>query len=185
MSEPKTTQTFTFPEKSKKTTDETFTFEEIRGLMDGLIFGRAEYVAELLISLKKRFGDEVFEIAKKTIYDIGYKRGQLIPPGAKGKDLASFLTGLAGSKFDKLYWGLTIDEQTDESITCHVEHCPLPRKWKQMGLSNDEMVEMCTIFDYIDKGLAAGYHEDIEMENTGVKTLGTEGYCRLTIRLAK
>ncbi len=171
-----------FPTKSKQTTSETYTFEEVRGLMDRLHFARAEYLASILLALQARFGDEVMKIAGDAIFEIGRHQGQQLGKLSKDKSLADFAEGFMGDKFDRPYWGYVIEQSSDKLVTGYMEYCPLPRKWKDMGLPDDQIQKLCSTCDNIDKGLAAGYPGGVQEENSGVRTLSTEGRCRMTIK---
>ncbi len=185
MSDPVATHSMEFPAKSSHTTHKTFTFEELRAVLDRMNFSRAESVTMIVMRMRERFGEEAVEVAKQAIYDIGYKAGQAMAANAKDKELGTFLDGFLGDEIEQLYWGWTLEQKSDQAIVGHVEHCPLPRKWKQMGLSDQQMIELCGIFDYVDKGITAGFNEALEIENSGVSTLSSAGYCRMAMRLGR
>ena len=172
-----------FPEKSKHTTDELFTWDEVRTLLDKEAMRRAEYIARILISLKEHYGDELMEIARDVIYKIGFEKGQtrasLMKAEGKKNDLDN-LARLISHKTAQLYLGnQTIVEM--EKLVVTEDYCPLPRKWKDMGLSDDQIINFCLLFDQVDKGMVEGYDQELEAHLSGCKGLSENGYCQMCV----
>lgn len=175
--------TMEFPEKSQRTTDEKFTWDEVKALLDKEFMRRGEYVARILTALKEKFGDEVFDIAKKVIYDIGYKKGKARAEKVKANNeepTLEKLSKLIDHKISHLYFGTT-PELIEGKLTIREYYCPLPRKWKEMGFSDEEIVNFCLIFDQVDRGMAEGYNENFKAELSGCKSLSEKGCCQTII----
>jgi predicted hydrocarbon binding protein len=171
-------RTMEFPERSNRTTDEKFTWDEVRERLDEEFMNRANYTARILLALREKFGDEVFDVAKKVIYEIGCEMGERHAATAKEKSLEHLLE-IFSRKIDVLYFGFTA-ELLDDKFVGRAEHCPMPRQWKQMGMTDEEIVHFCSIFDHVDKGVIEGYSERYTGVNTGCRTLAEKGYCQLT-----
>jgi hypothetical protein len=172
-----------FPARSRKTTDQTFSWDEVRVLLDKEFMRRGEYIARILMALRERFGDEVYGIAEKVIYEIGFEKGtkrasDVITKGQE-RDLAS-LSELIAHRLSRLYFGTTA-ELADDTLIIREEYCPLPHKWKEMGLADIQIAELCSIFDQVDKGMVEGYNNRFGAELSGCKTLAEEGYCQMTV----
>jgi hypothetical protein len=172
-----------FPENSKVSTEKQFTWDEVRTLLDKEAMRRAEYIARLLLRLSSLYGEEVFEIAKREIYQIGFEKGQgraksLIKEGRENN--LSNLAGLVSHEIAQLYLGnsVTVD---DERMTVIENYCPLPRKWKEMGLDDGQIIELCLIFDQVDKGMVEGYNNSFEASLTGCHGLHEKGLCQMVI----
>jgi len=168
-----------FPERSKKTTDDTFTWDEVRKYLDEGYMDRAKYVARILLALSQKYGDEVFDVAKETIYEIGYEKGQEHAATTEEKSLEHLLK-FYSDKVHGLYFGY-FAELSGDKIVRRTDHCPMPRQWKQMGMTDDEIVLFCSIFDYLRPGIVEGYGEQYSCENTGCRTLAEKGYCQMII----
>lgn len=178
MTELDSNQTMDFPERSKRTTDETFTWDEVRKRLDEEFMNRANYTARILLALSEKYGDGVLDVAKKEIYEIGYEMGKRHAATAKEKSLEHLLE-IFSHKIDVLYFGFTA-ELFEDKFVGRMEHCPMPRQWKQMGMTDDEIVHFCSIFDHVDKGVIEGYSERYTGVNTGCRMLAEKGYCQLT-----
>lgn len=173
-----------FPTQSDAITDDVFTWPEVKALLDKEHTRRAEYVTRILMALRERFGDEVIEIARKTIYQIGYEKGQaraaLVTQQGDDKDLTS-LANLVAHKISRLYYGTTTRVNGDE-LTVRETYCPLPRKWQEMGLPDHQVVELCLLFDQVDRGMVEGYNSDFVAELSGCKSVAEAGFCQMTVR---
>jgi len=169
-----------FPSSSKATTDETFTWDEVKKLQDKEFMRRAEYMARFIKALQKRYGDEVKDIAKQVIYDIGAEKGRARAEISKDASLES-LVDLIAHKFSKLYFGTRIAEMDQNHAVLREDYCPLPVKWKDMGLSDGEIVELCDIFCSVDRGMVHGYNPKFDITITGCQGLKKDGYCQFTI----
>lgn len=65
-----------FPDKSRSTTDKLFSWNEVRKLLDKETMRMAEYIARILIKLSELYGGDVFKVAAKVIYQIGFEKGR-------------------------------------------------------------------------------------------------------------
>ena len=176
-----------FPEKSKRTTEETFTWDEVKALLDKEFMRRAEYIAKIVTALKEKFGDKVIDETKKVIYNIGYEKGKARAAIVKAKGEEPTLENLAeliAHKTSKLYFGTT-PELTENKLVIREDYCPLPRKWKEMGFTDKEIIEFCLMFDQVDKGMVEGYNDSFKAELSGCKTLAEKGYCQMVVEKKK
>jgi hypothetical protein len=176
--------TMSFPERSKCTTEQVFTWDEVRELLDKEVMRRAEYIARILETLQEKFGAEVLEIAAKVIYDIGYEKGEmrarLVNEKGQDNDLTC-LAQLISHKMSQLYLGNSV-EIDGIGLSVREDYCPLPRKWKQMGLPDAKIISYCLLFDQVDKGMVEGFNHEFEAELSGCKGLAENGFCEMIIR---
>ena len=97
-----------FPQKSHRTSDQTFTWEEVKAIMDKEIKRRAEYVTTVILAMQEKFGDEALDVAAQAIYQIGYKKGkarsEIVAEQGQETDLES-LSELIAHKMSRLYLG--------------------------------------------------------------------------------
>ncbi len=168
-----------FPKKSGQETEEKFSLDEIREEMDRAIMARGEFLAEILLRLKKIYGQNVVDVAREAIYDIGYRKGKKIASRVTENTIENFSKEFS-SRLDGLYWGFFAEKKGD-SLDTYVEYCPLSRKWEEMGLSDDQIVELCDMSDAIDKGVIDGYNDKYTAENSGCRTLAETGCCRMMV----
>jgi hypothetical protein len=155
--------TMEFPARSAVTSEAKWSWEEVKALLDKEHTRRAEYVTRLLMELRERFGDEVMGIARRTIYQIGHEKGKVrgalvVQQGGK-KDLES-LANLVAHKTSRLY-GTTPEIRAEELVVREL-YCPLPPKWKEMGFSDSELVEL-----------------------TGCRSLAERGCCEMIVKKKK
>jgi L-2-amino-thiazoline-4-carboxylic acid hydrolase len=173
-----------FPARSHRSTDQVFTWDEVKAIMDKEITRRAEYVTTIILAMKERFGDEAYQVAAQAIYNIGYRKGQaraaLVQEQGKANDLES-LSELIAHKMSRLYLGTTTEVQPGELTVCET-YCPLPVYWKSAGLPDAENVRFCKIFDQVDKGMVEGYNPSFAAELGGAEELATKGYCHMVVR---
>lgn len=173
-----------FPAKSHRSTDETFTWDEVREIMDKQIKRRAEYVTGVILAMQERFGDEALDVAAQAIYQIGYRKGaarseSVLEQGADN-DLES-LSELIGHKMSRLYLGTTTEVE-GEQLTVRETYCPLPVYWKSIGMADDMIVRFCKIFDQVDRGMVEGYNRDFTADLGGAEELARRGYCQMVVR---
>ena len=76
MTQPAGGSELVFPSKSDRSTDDVFTWDEVKAIMDKEIMRRAEYVTRVVEAMRERFGDEALEVAAQAIYGIGYSKGK-------------------------------------------------------------------------------------------------------------
>lgn len=180
---PETTE-LQFPRESHRTTDETFSWSEVKAIMDREIMRRAEYVTTIIRAMKDRFGEEALQVAAEAIYQIGYRKGkaraELVRSQGKENDLAS-LSELIAHKLARLYLGTTT-ELAGKELVVRETYCPLPVYWKAAGLSDDETLQLCRIFDQVDQGMIEGYNPAFQAELGGAAELARLGYCQMVIR---
>lgn len=185
MSSEKTKKPLDFPLESHRSTDKTFTWDEVKELMDKQIMRRAEYVTSVIQAMRARYGEEALEIAAEAIYQIGYRKGaarsQLVLDKGQSNDLES-LSKLIGHKMSRLYLGTTTEVSGNE-MTVNETYCPLPVYWKSIGMPDDEIVHFCRIFDQVDKGMIEGYNSDFKTELSGAEELALQGYCQMVVRM--
>ena len=172
--------TLRFPKKSRQDTDLRFTLDEIREEMDRAIMARGEFLAEILLRLKKIYGDNVINVATEAIYDIGYRKGKKIASRVPENTLENFPKEFS-NRLDGLYWGFFAEKKGD-TLDTYLEYCPLSRKWEEMGLSDAQIIELCTMSDTIDKGVIDGYNDKYTAVNSGCRTLAETGCCRMLIK---
>lgn len=173
-----------FPRKSHRSTDEVFTWDEVKAIMDKEIMRRAEYVTSVVEAMRQRFGDEALDVAARAIYEIGFRKGrarsELVRQQGKANDLES-LSELVAHKMARLYLGTTAEIRLGE-LTVRETYCPLPVYWKSIGLSDAETVRYCRVFDQVDKGMVEGYNGALAADLGGADELARLGYCQMVIR---
>lgn len=184
MTETTSASSLQFPTQSHRSTDQVFTWDEVKAIMDKEIKRRAEYVTQIILAMRDRFGEEAYDVAAGAIYQIGYRKGQarseLVESQGQAADLES-LAGLVAHKMAQLYLGTTAELQPGEMKVCET-YCPLPVYWQSMGLADTETVRFCRIFDQVDKGMVEGYNSSFVAELGGAEELATKGYCHMTVR---
>jgi len=184
MPEEKIKSTMHFPERSHQTTDKLFTWDEVRALLDKETMRRAEYIARILEALRVEIGDQVLSIAKQVIYKIGYekgaKRADLVADQGQMNDLNS-LAKLVSHDIAQLYLGNEV-EVVEDSMVVRETYCPLPRKWKEMGFTDNQIVDYCLLFDQVDKGMVEGYNPNFEAMLTGCRSLAAMGFCQMVVQ---
>ena len=173
-----------FPAQSHRSTDDVFTWDEVKSIMDKEIMRRAEYVTRVVEAMRERFGDEALEVAAQAIYQIGYRKGkarsELVQAQGKPNDLPS-LSELVAHKMARLYLGTTAEMKLG-ALTVRETYCPLPVYWKSMGMSDAETVRYCKIFDQVDKGMVEGYNPSLTADLGGAEELARLGYCQMVVR---
>jgi hypothetical protein len=173
-----------FPMESHRSTDEKFTWDEVREIMDKQIMRRAEYVTSVIQAMRDRFGEEALDVAAGAIYQIGYRKGvarsRLVQEQGEVNDLES-LAELIDHKMSHLYLGTTTEVNGDQ-LTVKETYCPLPVYWKSIGMSDDVIVRFCKIFDQVDKGMIEGYNPDFIPVLGGAEELASQGYCQMMVR---
>jgi hypothetical protein len=173
-----------FPVQSHRSTDDIFTWGEVKAIMDKEIMRRAEYVTRVVEAMRERFGDEALEVAAQAIYQIGFRKGQArsiqVQDQGKQNDLES-LSEMVAHKMARLYLGTTADMKLGE-LTVRETYCPLPVYWKSMGMSDTETVRYCKIFDQVDKGMVEGYNPSLTADLGGAEELARLGYCQMVVR---
>ena len=172
-----------FPEKSHSSTNELFTWDEVRVLLDKEATRRAEYIARIIIELSSHYGEEVKKIASEVIYQIGFKKGQnraiLMKEAGKPNDLEN-LANLVSHKNAQLYLGNQVKVEHNWLLVTE-DYCPLPRKWKEMGLPDDQIEDFCQLFDQVDKGMIEGYNQNFEVHLSGCRDLARNGICQMLV----
>lgn len=173
-----------FPVQSHRSTDDIFTWGEVKAIMDKEIMRRAEYVTRVVEAMRERFGEEALEVAAQAIYQIGFRKGQArsiqVQDQGKQNDLES-LSEMVAHKMARLYLGTTADMKLGE-LTVRETYCPLPVYWKSMGMSDTETVRYCKIFDQVDKGMVEGYNPSLTADLGGAEELARLGYCQMVVR---
>jgi hypothetical protein len=173
-----------FPMHSHRSTDESFTWTEVKAIMDKEIKRRAEYVTAVIIAMRDRFGEEALDIAAEAIYQIGYQKGQArseqVLEEGQANDLES-LSELIAHRMSRLYLGTTTSIEGGQ-LQVKETYCPLPVYWKSIGMSDEEVVQFCHIFDQVDKGMVEGYNPDLTTDLSGAEELAEKGYCQMVVR---
>jgi hypothetical protein len=184
MTEENTQSTLTFPERSHRSTDKVFTWDEVRALLDKETMRRAEYIAHILEALREEYGDRVLSIAKQAIYNIGYdkgaKRAELVASQGQANDLNN-LAKLVSHDMAQLYLGNEV-EVVENRMVVRETYCPLPRMWKEMGFPDEQIVGYCLLFDQVDKGMVEGYNPKYEAMLTGCRDLALMGFCQMVVQ---
>ena len=187
MSETKSASNLQFPHQSHQASDQTFTWDEVKAIMDKEIMRRAEYVTNIVLAMKDRFGDEALAVAAEAIYQIGYRKGktrsEMVREQGKENSLES-LSPLIAHKMAQLYLGTTVEMKLGE-LTVRETYCPLPVYWQSAGMSDAENLRFCRIFDQVDKGMVEGYNSNLTAELGGAEELATRGYCHMVVRHRK
>ena len=173
-----------FPSGSHRSTDELFTWDQVKEIMDKQIMRRAEYVTSVILAMRDRFGEEALDVAAEAIYQIGYRKGEaraeLVREQGEANDLES-LSELIGHKMSRLYLGTTTEVEGDE-LRVNETYCPLPVYWKSIGMADEEVVRFCRIFDQVDKGMIEGYNPDFIPVLGGAEELASQGYCQMVVQ---
>lgn len=184
MVSPEPNQGLEFPSQSHRSTDQTFTWDEVKAIMDKEIKRRAEYVTSVIMAMRERYGEDALDIAAEAIYQIGYEKGkarsELVLEQGEENDLESLST-LIAHKMSTLYLGTTTVVDGDE-LRVKETYCPLPVYWKSMGMADEEIVRFCKIFDQVDKGMVEGYNDDFTTDLSGAGELALQGYCQMVVR---
>jgi len=184
MPERESTSDLEFPMRSHRSTDEMFSWDEVKAIMDKETKRRAEYVTSIVLAMRDHFGKEALAIAAKAIYMIGYEKGkarsELVQEQGQENNLES-LSELIAHKMSRLYLGTTTDLKSDE-LTVKETYCPLPVYWKSIGMSDTEVVRFCRIFDQVDKGMVEGYNSEFTTDLSGAEELAQKGYCQMVVR---
>lgn len=173
-----------FPEKSHRNSDQSFTWDEVKTIMDKEIKRRTEYVTAVVLAMQDEFGDKALDVAAKAIYQIGYKKGkarsEAVLEEGRDNDLES-LSNLIAHKMSKLYLGTTTNVEGDE-LTVRETYCPLPVYWQSIGMSDADVVKFCKIFDQVDKGMVEGYNSKYTTDLGGAEELALTGFCQMVVR---
>lgn len=173
-----------FPDRSHVTSDEMFSWEEVRAIMDKEIKRRGEYVTAIVQAMREHFGDGAFDIAVRAIYQIGYNKGkarsELMRQQGRPTDLHS-LSELVAHRTAKLYLGTTVEVEPDR-MTSTETYCPMPAYWKSIGLEDIEVRRFCWMFDQVDRGMVEGYNPDYTADLGGAEQLAQHGYCQMIVR---
>lgn len=184
MSEANESSALEFPQKSHRSTEEVFSWDEVKAIMDKEIMRRAEYVTSVVQAMRDRFGEEALEVAAEAIYQIGYKKGQarseIIQQQGEPNDLES-LSELIAHKMSRLYLG-TVTEIDLGELKVRETYCPLPVYWQSSGMPDDEVVRFCRIFDQVDRGMVEGYNPKFTTDLGGAGELATVGFCQMVVR---
>jgi hypothetical protein len=120
---------------------------------------RARYMALVVQELDAR-GLETDDIISTAILkygrEVGEKAGQI-----DGAD--EFIKSQMSSRLGRLTFKTERGEMTNERAVLKTNHCPLVEVWKEMGLSDDQVVRMCDLFENRDEGRveAAGIKLDV------------------------
>jgi hypothetical protein len=187
MSESKIKSTLDFPTKSSSVVDETFTWDEVKGFLDKEYMRRAEYIARIVLAMKERYGEEVYDIVQQVIYNIGFEKGktraQIVKENNQPNDMNS-LADLVSHRLSRLYYGTSPEVDKDKMVIKET-YCPLPIKWKEMGMEDDDIIRFCLLFDQVDKGMVEGYNDNFSAELTGCRGLSDCGFCQMVVRLKK
>ena len=173
-----------FPEKSQSTTDRLYTWDEVRAMLDKESMRRAEYIARILLELQRHVGEKVMKIAAKEIYQIGYEKGRmragLMAEEGKKNDLDN-LANLISHPSAQLYLGNRVEVSRDELVVKE-DYCPLPRRWKDLGYKDEQIIAFCLLFDQVDKGMVEGYNPQFEAQLSGCRGLAEYGFCQMRVR---
>ena len=184
MSSPIPKQSLEFPSQSHQSTDQMFTWDEVKAIMDKEITRRAEYVTSVIMAMREQYGEGALDIAAEAIYQIGYKKGkarsELVLEQDEENDLESLST-LIAHKMSTLYLGTTTEIEGD-MLKVKETYCPLPVYWKSIGMADKEIVSFCKIFDQVDKGMVEGYNSDFTTDLSGAEELALQGYCQMVVR---
>jgi hypothetical protein len=183
MSQPEIKATLKFPVRSQVSTEETFSWDAVRAMLDKEYMRRAEYIARIVMAMRKEYGEGVYDVVKQVIYQIGYEKGKaraaLAESQGQARDLES-LANLIAHKTARLYLGTT-PEVREGHMVVRETYCPLPIRWREMGLTDDELVAFCMMFDQVDRGMIEGYNDTYEVELSGCRGLAEKGYCQMIV----
>ncbi|MDH4128191.1 MAG: L-2-amino-thiazoline-4-carboxylic acid hydrolase [Spirochaetota bacterium] len=154
-------------EKSRRETRDAF---KNRGILYRLFF--EEFSSEI-------GKDRTTEIMKRAIYRWGgMKSGRYKELSAK-KDFKGVAEEfIKSSVCNGELFKPSIDRVTNKSAIIDMAICPLVEAWKEMNLSNDEIIAMCEIANATDYGKYEGMGFKLTIESTVAKN---EDRCRLLV----
>ena len=163
---------------------DTYTYEEVRPLIEAAIEDRARYLGFFYKVMPKDLFDKY---AKKALYAYGeYKAlGLGFGKGNEGnpEGLADFLVGANGVA-NTLAVGNQVLERDEESVTVRMEgKCALVQGWEKMGFSPEEVSYLCDIASYGDYGHANA----LDLQGTWICTSAQPGcdYCDFKVEKLK
>lgn len=167
-------------DRAKYSKKDTYTYEEVRCMIEAAIEDRARYLGFFYKVMPREIFDKY---GKKALYAYGeYKAlGMGAGAGNEGnpKGLADFLIS-CNSVANTLAVGNEIVEANDEFTTVRMEgKCALVQGWEKMGLSAEEVEYLCDIASYGDFGHANA----LELQGEWLCTSAQKGcgYCDFKI----
>lgn len=171
-------------ERAQYSKKDTYTYEEVRPMIEAAIEDRARYLGFFYKVMPRDLFDKY---AKKALYAYGeYKAlGMGAGQGHEGDPagLADFLVS-CNSVANTLAVGNHVCEKTDEFTTVRMEgKCALVQGWEKMGLSPEEVEYLCDIASYGDYGHANA----LDLQGTWLCTSAQKGcdYCDFKIEKLK
>lgn len=140
---------------------QTFTREEFLEAVRGANGTRAQWF-HLMLEEAKRRGVDPDEFCKATIYAFGVERGKkyAVCEGNPGK-MAEMLYNSNGQDV----FEMELVEKTDERGLLRFHHCPLAATWKSMGLSSEEVEELCRLACYSDYARADSANVNLDFDS--------------------
>jgi len=142
------------------------------------IAGRAEYLYHIVTALDEAGVENVDEILKKAMYNVG--RTWSKEAGNPGNPHEWWENRLSENKrrILKLDW---VRDEEDE-IELHYYRCPLCYGWQRMGLGPEMIKRLCNIAHQVDYGNVESFDFELDMD----PGLGKGGErCTLVVRKKK
>lgn len=112
------------------------------------IMDRARYMA-LLVDEMDRRGLDTDDIVSKALYARGLEMGKQAA-GIKGAD--EFIKSQMSSRLGRRAFETERGEMTTERAVLLTHRCPLVDVWREMGLSDPQVVRMCNLLENRDEG---------------------------------
>ncbi len=114
---------------------------------------------------------------EKTTDAILFGMGAAGSKGFPGETPEDFINFMMGPEVGRHVYGMEAIQLKKEHSIAHFHHCPLYEKWKQLGLSEERINQLCNIANKADLGRASNFkHVDL----TFPKRLGVgDEYCEL------
>lgn len=112
---------------------------------------RAAVYVEFLKVLKEELGlERAKEIFKRATYNFGRKQAERVGMPDTIKEIRSFI--MSRSPDDGRMFNPKVVSMMEDNMIVKFPNCPLKEAWRQFGLTNEEVAEMCEVADYFDHG---------------------------------
>lgn len=156
----------------EETTEEQVPMEEYLRDVQGAIKDRGRYLAMVVKELDAR-GLDADDIIGTTLYRYGYELGGRV---GKIEGVDELVRLQLSSRAGGLPFKVERPEMTVERVVIINNCCPLVEVWREMGLSDQEVVRMCDLFEKREEGRVAAVGLKVEAPQTFAKG---DHVCRL------
>lgn len=129
----------------------------------------------LLLKAAKEEGADPEKVAYKAISAFGKAKGAAFGE-IKGAD--EFIDKLSEG-YGRAAFDMETVLHTPEKAALHFHHCALVEAWKKLGLSKDEISELCRLACYGDLGVVSNF-PDLKLEFPKLIAKGDD-YCELLV----